>query len=167
MSKGRNRQRTSRTLCYACASAADGMDHIPPRAIFPAKGVVSAEFGDLRRNLITVPACRAHNGDFSKDDEYVAAVLAVQLGNNRIAYELFAQKILGALVRSPRFGRRVLQGARPVMLGAIETGVIRIDLARFDRVMVRIAMGLYYHLTRVRLGAEVRYEVVAPPQGAP
>lgn len=47
--------------CVYCGSEADTKEHIPPKGIYP-KG--------HRDNLITVPACKKCNNDFSKDDEY-------------------------------------------------------------------------------------------------
>jgi hypothetical protein len=54
--------RKATAVCVYCGSAATTVDHIPPKAIIPAKS---------RVNLPTVPSCRKCNNGFSKDDEYL------------------------------------------------------------------------------------------------
>jgi len=52
--------------CYCCGNPAVGMEHFPPESFFPEGN---------RSGLIGVPACKKHNQDKSKDDEYIRAML--------------------------------------------------------------------------------------------
>jgi hypothetical protein len=60
--------------CYLCDEPAVGVEHVPPKCLFPKakdlpKGV------DLRKNLMTVPSCDAHNSEKSCDDVYFQNVI--------------------------------------------------------------------------------------------
>ena len=60
-------------MCVYCGSAVTTVDHIPPKAIIPAKS---------RGNLLTVPSCRKCNNSFSKDDEYLMCVAGFSAGSS-------------------------------------------------------------------------------------
>ena len=58
-----------------CDAPSTSREHAPPISLFPEADV----FGrDVRRNLITVPSCDAHNSMKSKDDEVFRAVILMQ-----------------------------------------------------------------------------------------
>jgi len=63
--------------CYCCEKAATTKDHIPPKCFFPEKKYLSNSNPDYRSQLITVPSCSERNNFRSKDDEYTAAVIAM------------------------------------------------------------------------------------------
>lgn len=60
--------------CYLCDAPAVGVEHVPPRCLFP-KGKDLPEGVDLRKNLITVPSCDAHNSEKQRDDVYFQNVV--------------------------------------------------------------------------------------------
>lgn len=54
--------------CYMCEKPASTVEHVPPKCIFPEqKDSLGGQ--DLRKQLITVPACDVHNTKKSRDDE--------------------------------------------------------------------------------------------------
>src|SRR4051794_39607737 len=56
--------------CYFCGQVADGgVEHVPPRNLFPEKKDLPAESPDYRKELITVPSCRKHNEKMSDVDQ--------------------------------------------------------------------------------------------------
>lgn len=63
------------TRCYLCDEPAAGDEHVPPRCLFP-KAKDLPEGVNLRENLLTVPSCKAHNSEKSRDDEYFLNVIA-------------------------------------------------------------------------------------------
>jgi len=83
--------------CYMCNNASTSVEHVPPKCLFP-------EFKDsgkqLRVNLITVPSCDEHNGQKSRDDEFLMVSLAGIIGNNSIGYQHYHGKIQRALKRT-------------------------------------------------------------------
>ncbi|WP_027793152.1 hypothetical protein [Paraburkholderia acidipaludis] len=52
--------------CYCCGEPAVGPEHFPPESFFPV---------GRRSGLIEVPACKKHNQDKSRDDEYIRTML--------------------------------------------------------------------------------------------
>jgi hypothetical protein len=67
--------------CYACGEKRRSVEHVPPKCFFPderdAKGNAL-----YRKQLITVPACDAHNLEKSKDDFYAAFHLTSTIRGN-------------------------------------------------------------------------------------
>jgi hypothetical protein len=57
-----------------CEMAATSREHVPPLCIFPEMKDMQ-DGTDYRQNLITVPACDAHNLKKSADDEYLQLIL--------------------------------------------------------------------------------------------
>lgn len=60
--------------CYLCDKPAAGVEHVPPRCLFP-KASDLGEGVNYRKNLLTVPSCEAHNSEKSKEDEYFLNVI--------------------------------------------------------------------------------------------
>lgn len=58
--------KNAKETCYYCGEPKTSYEHVPPQSFFPK---------NKRVNLIQVPSCDDHNGNKSKDDEYVRLVL--------------------------------------------------------------------------------------------
>ncbi|MFZ6769305.1 hypothetical protein ACO0LM_19830 [Undibacterium sp. Di26W] len=60
--------------CYMCDEVAVSVEHVPPRCLFPKQKDLPIGV-DLRRELLTVPACAQHNMEKASDDEYFLGVI--------------------------------------------------------------------------------------------
>lgn len=131
-----------------CEAPATTTEHAPPKCFFPEFKDVGI---DVRKQLITVPACDDHNLRRSQDDEYSMLVVVAHFETNGLARSQFQTKC----IRSLRRGRGPLPGlvrsAVETSVGGRRTGAIDISRERFDRVMDHTCRALYWHNTHRRL----------------
>jgi hypothetical protein len=80
--------------CYMCDQPAVGVEHAPPKCLFPEKG-------GFRKRLITVPSCSLHNSKKSKDDEYLRHVLVTAPDGNNVALDLLGGPVMRSYERRP------------------------------------------------------------------
>lgn len=137
--------------CYLCDADGTTHEHLPPQVFFPEIKDLGAQYGDLRKQLVTVPACPAHNNAFSRDDEYVAIVIAMSASNDDIGADHFLTKFSRTLTHSPTFKAALEREMEPVLLNGDGSAQLHLDRERYGRVMERIARGLHFHETRRRL----------------
>lgn len=78
--------------CYLCDEPAVGVEHVPPRCLFPKAKDLPAGV-DLRKNLITVPSCEAHNSEKSRDDVYFQNVITGCDCINNVGREHYRRQI--------------------------------------------------------------------------
>lgn len=71
--------------CYMCDSAAESVEHVPPKCLFPHDRDLPLGAISLRKSLITVPSCAAHNMSKSKEDEFLLYALSLNVVNNEVA----------------------------------------------------------------------------------
>lgn len=138
-----NKHLTVTSCTYCGQENADTSDHVPPACLFPTP---------RPPNLITVPCCRACNGEASKDDEYFRMVLAIRRDNEHPAVEKVLESVHRGLGR--RQGRGLMadlaQGTRPVSVrspGGLHLGnslAYTVDLNRMGRVASRTVKGLFF-----------------------
>lgn len=145
-------------ICYMCNKPAKGVEHVPPRCLFPEKKDLP-EGIDLRKQLITVPACDEHNTSKSQDDEYLLYLLVINLPANEIAKNQFLTKIMRSMERNPGLIKKIMANPHPVIAVDKETGeahhtvAVKIDDARLDSALDHIARALYlYHYKAQWLG---------------
>ena len=128
--------------CYLCEEEKCSVEHVPAKCFFP-------EESENRKDLITVPSCKKHNEDTSKDDEYVRNIICMSIGNNSIAYQQFIKKVLKSFEHSPALQNQTLQTTKQVFVkeqqNLQQTFAFEIDRDRFDKVMKKIGYALYYH----------------------
>jgi hypothetical protein len=153
---------TRQNECYLCSSPATTADHVPPLAFFPEKKD-AADGEDYRSNLITVPACEACNHGFSADDEYAAYVVLCALGNNSIALTQWQTKAMRAM-RKNRAVASYFARATPVIVDGKATIQYKVDTPRLQRVMVRIAKGLYWKEYGQKLAG--KWHALSPQMGS-
>lgn len=130
--------------CYICGARATTAEHLPPKVFFPERKDLQVEFDDppdLRVNLITLPACEAHNHVYSEDDEYMAFAIAAHIGANEFASNQWQTKVARALSRSPKLRAEYGQMVQATGHGS-GAGMLQLDLDRLSGVAVRIARGL-------------------------
>lgn len=136
--------------CFACPSPATTREHIPPACLFPEPKDTNG-IHDLRRNLITVPACADHNLVKSSDDEYFLWVLSTNVTANAIARTQVSTKLTRAHQRRPALGHSILSGYEEVTVMDSHAGTnyeavqVPLDGARFQRVLDLLTLGLYRH----------------------
>jgi hypothetical protein len=136
--------------CFACHNPATTREHVPPLCLFSE--TKDAEGGrNLRRNLITVPACADHNLAKSTDDEYFRWVVSTNLVANCVGTRQAHTKVARAHGRRPALGQSILEGAKDVTVVDSRTGSeyptaeTPLDSARFTRVLDLVALGIYRH----------------------
>jgi hypothetical protein len=130
------------TQCYACPAPATSWDHCPPQVFFPPDS-------ELRLNLIKVPSCEAHNESVSADDEYVFHVMTMPAENNDVGQRMMLTKAADAMKKHR--DRRLQVFDKIVRVdradGEWDPG-LPIDRVRYDRVVIKIARGLYYEQSK-------------------
>jgi hypothetical protein len=136
--------------CYMCDKKAQGVEHVPPRCLFPEKKDLP-EGVDLRKQLITVSACDEHNTSKSQDDEYLLYLLVINLPANETAKSQFFTKIMRSIQRNPNLIKKFMANPHPVIAVDKETGqahhtvAVNVDDARLDSALEHIARALYFH----------------------
>jgi hypothetical protein len=134
------------TGCYFCGKPTNSFDHVPPKAFFPEAKDMPPGYPDLRRNLITVRSCDAHNNRYSEDDEVAAHTVLLCEKANDVALQQSLTKTRRALERNPRLAGRVMLRLEEATKPDGTPGYLcTIDRDLLDRVMERIARGLHFH----------------------
>lgn len=140
--------------CYRCDEPATGVEHVPPRCIFPEAKDLDGE--DYRISLITVPSCDEHNLAKSKDDEFLMVALASLVGNNSIAYRHLTSKVTRAMEHTDfRLLDAVVGEPRSIFAVDPEGVTMRVivgkaDLVRLDSIFEAIALGIFFEEFRRR-----------------
>lgn len=132
------------TCTYCGEAALVTRDHIPPVSLFPKP---------RPSNLVTVPSCRKCNSGASMDDEYFRLNLSIRHSAKRPLSKSVADAALRGLGRDQhtRFRKTFFQGVREVDIKTLDgiyigrSGAYDVDLARLDKVAMRIVRGLYFH----------------------
>ncbi len=137
-------------VCYLCAEpvAAGELDdeHVFPENLFNP--------GD-RADLIKLPAHRACNASYSKDDEYFRLCMTTAAGDEPKAKTLWNGPVLRGVHRpqSAKYKAYIHRSLREVEVSTeagIHLGKAHVmdqDAARIQRVVQRMARGLHTHLT--------------------
>lgn len=122
-----------------CDAPETSREHAPPICFFP-----DAVFGrDVRRNLVTVPSCDAHNSKKSKDDEFFRAVILLQAAHSsEAARHQFLAKLLRAAARTPHAHRAFFTDRGRLAAGSRHAA--QIDRARFDACVDHLARALFF-----------------------
>lgn len=126
--------------CYMCDAPATSREHAPPSCLFPDAAV----FGrDVRRNLITVPSCAAHNSLKSQDDEFLRATILLQAAqsSNAARHQFFA-KLLRASSRRPGAYRAFFNDRGTLNAGKLHA--MQLDRDRFDACIDHLARALFF-----------------------
>lgn len=136
--------------CYACDSPKTSVEHVPPRCLFPEKKDLPPGV-DLRKQLITVPSCDAHNSAKSHDDEYLLFALVMNLPNNVVGANHFLTKVMRAIAKNPKKIQRFTNTTVPVLVKDETTGniektiAVRVEFQRLKRTLAMIGRATYFH----------------------
>lgn len=131
-------------VCAYCGSVATTVDHVPPKGLYTE---------ERRRglNLVTVPACKECNEQTAKDEEYFRNVMASSTAVETAAgRELFQNEVTRSLQHSPgllkriasQFATKEIRSPGGIYLTTLPA--IKLESNRFERVLIKIARGLYF-----------------------
>ena len=136
-----------RKTCYWCGAEATSDDHVPPQNLFPK---------DKKKDLITVPSCRKHNEDLTKEDEMFRFYLQA-CSESPDSLRLFDVKTLRSITRpkAAKFAARLFEGSTPIMARGRETRALKVDSKRQDLYFEKITRGLFFHLFGRQLPSSV------------
>jgi hypothetical protein len=133
-------------LCIYCGKPADTVDHIPPKALVPAPA---------RNNIITVPACRACNNGFSKDDEFLMGLSVLDGAQFTQDAGEVSERVVRWLEKPHKKGQffGVMKELRPIVLSGYrgkttETMSFQMDSERLLRQCDRFIRALHYDMRR-------------------
>lgn len=147
-----------------CDKPKTGVEHVPPKCLFPEQKDLP-EGVDLRKQLITVPACDEHNISKSQDDAYLLYLLVINLPANETAKNQFFTKIMRSIERNPSLiNRFFMANTHPVVAVDKETGqahhtvAVYVDDARLDSVLDHISRALYFYHFKVKWLEDVRIQ---------
>ncbi|PYV29330.1 MAG: hypothetical protein DMG22_23290 [Acidobacteria bacterium] len=129
------------------------MDHVPPRALFPKPKPA---------NLITVPCCIECNKEFSKDEEHFRNNISM-IANFPNAREIW-QATRRGYKRNPKMLTDIKARMIPVRAGKHVLAGLQFDRRRTDRVLIKIAKGLFFHHTGSSFPVETIVETLHAQQ---
>ncbi len=147
-----------------CDERAAGREHVPPLCLFPEKKDLP-KGADLRKQLITVPACDEHNMAKSKDDENLLYLLVISISSGEVAKNHFFKKIMRAINRKPALCNDLLKIQQPVVAvdeksgEAHNTAAVTVDDARLDSVQEHTSRAIYFHHFEDKWQGEVKIQV--------
>ena len=135
--------------CYMCDAPGITEEHSPPKGLFP-KLKDTADRRDLRKNLITVPSCEAHNTEKSAEDEYFVFVLNGSILANAVGERQAATKQKRALDQAPGKLKKFVPSWEPVTFkdesgGDYPSALATLDKDRFESVVDKMGRALYFH----------------------
>lgn len=125
--------------CYMCDNLAESVEHVPPRCLFPKKKDLPSGI-DLRRELLTVPACALHNMEKSREDEYFLNVIVGMESVNAVGLEHYRHQVRRQYARNNSLLRRFK--SRSIDFG--DKLGHRVEIRRLDSFIEQLARGLYF-----------------------
>ncbi len=131
--------------CYACEGASVGVEHVPPRSVFPKS---------KRQNPITVPACAAHNQNKNLEDELVKSILVMSGNDSPDAMDVL-ESVIRAMEKDPKKMKLFLRNPRPVRMNGENTMAFQIDMDRFEKALALMVRALWFNSTGEKLMDEL------------
>jgi hypothetical protein len=135
--------------CYWCGGYSTGRDHVFPLALFEEPPPA---------NLITVPACEAHNKHLELDEGYFRVLAVGPAYKTEAGRAMWDDRVLRQFERAPGLRRRLasqlrtqdLDSSGGIYLGSVPALQGQPD--RINRVLEKMVRGLYYDKHREILG---------------
>lgn len=115
-------------FCAYCGGLTETRDHVPSR-VFLDKPYPS--------NLPVVPACKACNQSFSKDEEYVACLVECVLSGSGEPDQVEREKIKRILRRKPALAARLRNARQETSAGTS----FMVETERVQNVVLKLARG--------------------------
>lgn len=147
--------------CYMCDQNATSVEHAPPQCLFPEQKDLPPGV-DLRKQLITVPSCDAHNSKKSHDDEYLLYTLVLNLTNNSVARDHFLTKIMRGIQKNPGVIAQLTKNVVPVtaldnLTGQIaQTAAMKVDMSRIKTTLDHMGRALFFHHCKRRWNGKIK-----------
>jgi len=119
---------------------------VPRRSFFPKMKDLPPGVAEVRRNLITVPACDDHNGRYSKDDGVACYIILLTHKANQLGVDQFLSKGLRAITGRKGLVDRIFLKIEVYQVpDGRQLPTLEFDVERVGRVMQWIARGLFFH----------------------
>lgn len=127
-----------KVYCAYCGiKLAETRDHIPPKGIFNKPRT---------HDLITVPACSTCNHGFSSDDELFKVYMGFHAARSSANGEkLFKKGAVPTLKRKKGLIGKIMGTSQKVVVEGREYYQVQWDSDLYDRLVERIARGLFFH----------------------
>lgn len=151
------------TTCYMCEAPATSSEHVPPKCLFP-EGKDLPDGIDLRKNLLKVPSCDAHNSKKSHDDEYFLYVLSGSYQINEVGRNLYRTKVRRGIKRNSSILGKIASTAKPVSFKDPTSGNIvnsvahELDADRFNTMIDRLGRAIYFYHFKDKWTYNIRYQ---------
>lgn len=152
-----------------CDDPATSREHVPPRCFFPKS--IHSSGKNFRKNLITVPACEAHNSQKSKDDEYLLYLISSNYENNQEGLRHFLIKTRRSFERHPNLLRDFFfrDELFPIQVDGQPSLAFSFDPLRFENAFNCMARAIYFHYFKTKWDEQLQIIVasgfVTPTQG--
>jgi hypothetical protein len=131
--------------CYWCGAPATSDDHIPPKGFYPK---------ELRKNLIKVPSCAAHNEEFHLLDERMRYYIQAT-SEGPVAEQAFADATLRGLLKPKAAGflKAVVSGMKPALVDGVPGVSAAVGAGDVERFSERLARGIHFrHFKSLLIG---------------
>jgi hypothetical protein len=133
-----------------CDLAAETVEHVPPKCFFPHVRDLPAGSISMRKSLITVPSCAAHNMSKSNEDEFLLYALSLNVVNNEVALAQYLSKLQRAIKRKPDLYADISKDGASVIAvdsrgNAMTALRVNMDNRRLHNAFDHIARGIYFH----------------------
>lgn len=114
--------------CIYCCGPEETRDHVPSRVFLDSP---------FPTNLPVVPACRACNHGFSRDEEYLACLIESAIAASTDPDRIRRPRVADMLRRSPALRSRI-EAAKSIEGGQLAFGI---EGARVENVVLKLARG--------------------------
>lgn len=154
----------NRKICYLCGCYSENLtrDHVPPACLFPEP---------RPSNLITLPCCEDCQREYQRDEEYFRTNISSisDIENNPNA-RLIWDKAHRSLLRRFKLWREFTSRLFPIRIqtpSGLYVGIapaIKIPPERTNKMLRKIAFGLFYYHTQMRVPEEFETKIFFQPK---
>jgi len=146
-----------------CDALATSGEHVPPKCLFPERK--DLPYGiDLRKNLLKVPSCDAHNSQKSHDDEYFLYILGGSFQINEVGRNLYRTKVRRSIRRNSSVLGKIASTATPVSFkdpiseNVVNSVAHELDANRFDNMIDRLSRAIYFCHFKEKWTYSIQYQ---------
>lgn len=171
-------------ICYLCGQTIDPKstneadrqsdDHVPAKVFYPKE---YRKNGKLKRRLPKAPAHQGCNGQYKLDEQYFAMILAPLVINRSPGGLALFRDLRNQMLKYPdktRWFSKIMNKTQYFLRRTV-TGIILpqrkmfypIDGPRIDRVVLKIARGIYYLNFKKTLPSNHQFVTNVYPPGVP